>query len=332
VRIGFVLVVAFAFGLMASGAFGDPVAVITTSTDTTASSSVSSTDTTTTPSTSSSTSTNTTSTPTSSTDTTTTTTATYTPTVTTDKQDYAPGSVVTITGAGWPAGDSVTVFTNYTAGQTWSQTDHVTADGSGGFTDQVTLPTSFVSSYTVKASDASGLSATATFTDASISLEGQQCVLSNNVCTGVGDGTWTAQQLNSWRELDNIPTRVHWQNAIGSNQVVTVTFPHTKTTGNNVINGFEDLSLGAPSGYTTSGLTVTSAPVASKPAGVDNWSYTFTVNVNGSDAWIQFSSTLAAGAHYNTGSSLSLSASVGNSSLGQLQVHVPGAAPGSPDL
>src|SRR3989442_8489866 len=104
VRIGLGLAIMFAFGLMASGAFGDSVALFSASTDTTM-------------------------------------TATYSPTVTTDQQDYSPGSVVTITGAGWPAGDSVTVFTNDTIGNSWSQTDQVTADSSGGFTDQVTLPT-----------------------------------------------------------------------------------------------------------------------------------------------------------------------------------------------
>ena len=34
----------------------------------------------------------------------------------------------------------MTVFTNDASGNSWSQTDTVTADDSGGFTDQVTLP------------------------------------------------------------------------------------------------------------------------------------------------------------------------------------------------
>src|SRR4051795_9238562 len=49
-RIGIGLAVLFAFGLMASGAFGDTFSVLTTSTDTTASSSASTTDTTSAPS------------------------------------------------------------------------------------------------------------------------------------------------------------------------------------------------------------------------------------------------------------------------------------------
>src|SRR5437763_8132690 len=69
-RIGIGLAVLFAFGLMASGAFGDTFSVLTTSTDTTASSSASTTDTTSTPSSdTSSTDTTTTDTSSSSTDT-----------------------------------------------------------------------------------------------------------------------------------------------------------------------------------------------------------------------------------------------------------------------
>src|SRR5438105_15677378 len=84
-RVGIGLAVLFAFGLMASGAFGDTFSVLTTSTDTTPASSASTTDTTSAPSDSASTATDTSS---SSTDTTTT--ATYTPTVSTYKQDYSP--------------------------------------------------------------------------------------------------------------------------------------------------------------------------------------------------------------------------------------------------
>jgi hypothetical protein len=92
----------------------------------------------------------------------------FTPAITTDQADYAPGSVVTITGSGWPAGDSVSVFTNDTSGNTWSQTDHVTTDASGDFIDTVTLPSIFISNYTVTASDASGLTATTAFTDGNL--------------------------------------------------------------------------------------------------------------------------------------------------------------------
>ena len=95
---------------------------------------------------------------------------TFTPTVTTDQQDYAPGSVVTISGSGWPAGDSVSVVTDDSDNHSWSQTDQVTTDASGEFTDQVTLPQMFVANYSVTASDAMGLTATTAFSDGNVTL------------------------------------------------------------------------------------------------------------------------------------------------------------------
>src|SRR5438067_6790064 len=193
-RIGIGLAVLFTFGLMASGAFGDTFSVLTTSTDTTAASSASTTDTTSAPSTDTTATTDTSS---SSTDTTTD--VTYTPTVTTDQTDYAPGSVVTITGAGWPAGDTVTVFTNDSSGNSWSQTDTATADDGGGFTDQVTLPPRLISNYTATASDAPGLSATTAFTDGN--LNGDLEVQENPACSSGGICPWQTANPNNWGEL-----------------------------------------------------------------------------------------------------------------------------------
>jgi hypothetical protein len=95
---------------------------------------------------------------------------TFTPSITTDQQDYAPGSVVTITGSGWPAGDTVSVFTDDSDNNSWSQTDQVTADASGEFTDQVTLPLMYVANYSIRASDAHGLSAATAFTDGNLTI------------------------------------------------------------------------------------------------------------------------------------------------------------------
>ncbi len=114
----------------------------------------------------------------------------FTPTISTDQQDYAPGSVVTITGSGWPAGDSLSVFTNDSSGNTWSQTDQATTDSSGDFTDKVTLPLMYVSNYSVTASDANGLTATTSFTDA---VSSTTVVTSNNNPSSAGQAvTFTA--------------------------------------------------------------------------------------------------------------------------------------------
>src|SRR5947209_7341169 len=69
------------------------------------------------------------------------------PTITSDKADYAPGETVTLTGAGWQPGESVHIFVNDDAGQTWSHSADVTADSARNVTDQFQLPNWFVAHY-----------------------------------------------------------------------------------------------------------------------------------------------------------------------------------------
>src|SRR5690348_12390707 len=85
-----------------------------------------------------------------------------------DKGDYAPGETVTLTGAGWAAGESVSILVNDTIGQTWSHTATVTASPTGAFTDSFSLPNYFISNYTVTATGPISGTATTQFTDASI--------------------------------------------------------------------------------------------------------------------------------------------------------------------
>src|SRR5439155_178288 len=87
------------------------------------------------------------------------------PTIVSDQSDYAPGSTVTLTGAGWGAGESVHVTVNDTIGRTWKYDGDVVADSSGAFTTQVTLANYFVSDYDVTATGAAGAVATTKFTD-----------------------------------------------------------------------------------------------------------------------------------------------------------------------
>jgi hypothetical protein len=99
--------------------------------------------------------------------------ATNLPWIASDQADYSPGSTVHLTGGNWQPGEDVQINTNDTIGNTWSQTDHATADASGNVTDDVTLPDSFVASYTVTATGASGATATATFTDGNVNVRAQ---------------------------------------------------------------------------------------------------------------------------------------------------------------
>ena len=79
------------------------------------------------------------------------------PSITSDKADYAPGELVTLTGAGWQPGETVHIFVNDDWGSSWTRSVDVTADASGGLADQFNLPSWFVAVYTVVATgDANG--------------------------------------------------------------------------------------------------------------------------------------------------------------------------------
>ena len=106
-----------------------------------------------------------TTTDTSSSTTTTTSTSPFTPTISSDKENYLPGATVRLTGAGWGAGEGVHIFINDDVGQAWSYNGDVTADSTGVFTSQVTLPSFFIADYTVTATGTSGAIAKAAFTD-----------------------------------------------------------------------------------------------------------------------------------------------------------------------
>src|SRR5215210_4310902 len=71
------------------------------------------------------------------------------PTIQSDKADYAPGELVTLTGSNWQPGESVHIYVNDTYGATWKHDVYVDADASGNITDQFNLPDSFVSDYDV---------------------------------------------------------------------------------------------------------------------------------------------------------------------------------------
>src|SRR6266545_2958346 len=93
-------------------------------------------------------------------------TAATAPSIVSDQADYEPGSTVTIIGGNWGAGESVHIFANDNVGQTWQYNGDATADASGGFTHQFTLPNYFVATYSITATGSSGAVATTTFTDA----------------------------------------------------------------------------------------------------------------------------------------------------------------------
>jgi uncharacterized repeat protein (TIGR02543 family) len=94
------------------------------------------------------------------------------PSISSDKADYRPGELVTLTGATWAPGESVHVLVNDDTGQTWRHEADVTADSAGAFTDQFNLPDWFVATYSVTATGAQSGVATTSFTDGNITFRG----------------------------------------------------------------------------------------------------------------------------------------------------------------
>jgi hypothetical protein len=102
------------------------------------------------------------------------------PTIQSDKADYAPGELVTLTGSGWQPGESVNIVVNDDVGQTWNRNVNVIADASGNITDQFNLPNMFVATYSVTATGASGAVATSSFTDGQLT----SAVITTRTATG----------------------------------------------------------------------------------------------------------------------------------------------------
>lgn len=96
-----------------------------------------------------------------------------TPTIQSDKADYAPGETVTLTGANWVPGDTIHIVVDDATNHTWQHTADVTADSNGGIQDVFTLPTSFVSDYSVTATDTTNGtdSVTSSFTDGNVTVK-----------------------------------------------------------------------------------------------------------------------------------------------------------------
>ena len=101
-----------------------------------------------------------------------------TPTITSDKLDYAPGELVTLTGAGWQEGESVHITVDDDQTKSWKRDVDVVADASGTITDSFNLPDWFVATYKVTATGAISGTATYIFTDGNIRF------ITNGVTTG----------------------------------------------------------------------------------------------------------------------------------------------------
>jgi hypothetical protein len=94
------------------------------------------------------------------------------PTITSDKADYAPGELVTLTGSNWQAGESVRIVVDDDGLQekVWKRDVTVTADDAGDLIDQFNLPDWFVADYIVNATGEISGTATTAFTDGNVNV------------------------------------------------------------------------------------------------------------------------------------------------------------------
>jgi hypothetical protein len=93
-------------------------------------------------------------------------TAATAPSIVSDKGDYNPGSIVTLSGANWGGAEGIHIIVNDDVGQAWKLEADVTSDAEGNFTYQFQLPDFFIADYNVTATGTSGQVATTSFTDA----------------------------------------------------------------------------------------------------------------------------------------------------------------------
>jgi hypothetical protein len=169
-------------------------------------------------------------------------------TITTDKDDYAPGETVVITGSGWQAGDSVDfVMTEEPATHephTWT----VGADEAGGFVDDhfVVEDHDLGVTFTLTAtSRATGATATAVFTDGNFTFAFSPAGLLTSVSYLRFNGSLTCSgtpSANTWT-TGNIGL-----NTSGGGQSIQFTVPS--------VAGYTF------TGYTTDGATVSPASSA----------------------------------------------------------------------
>ena len=200
------------------------------------------------------------------------------PTIASDKDDYAPGELVTLTGSGWQPGESVNIKVNDDAGQTWSRNVNVTADESGNISDSFNLPEWFVAAYSVTATGSSG-TATTSFTDArvvtSATLNGGSSV---NVLPGgsitanvnverSGSGNNAEWESTGWRVSTSAPGSVtcvdhadYTTNAptpVTNSESFTITAPNANGTYNAYFIAYSDDACSTASGANAPSVTFT---------------------------------------------------------------------------
>src|SRR5919107_1134019 len=144
-------------------------------------------------------------------------------TIQSDKDDYAPGKTVTLTGSNWQPGESVHINVNDDQGKTWSRNVDVTADASGRTQYQSHPPPSFVPTYEVTAMGEQSGVATTSFTEGNVSFRS----------TSPAPANWTVDYTTHGAEntTDNTPCAKG-----GNNGSRTISPDSTGTTSEGISN------------------------------------------------------------------------------------------------
>ena len=143
------------------------------------------------------------------------------PSIASDKEDYAPGELVTLSGTGWESGEQVHINVNDDDGATWQRDVDVVADADGRIGDSFTLPDWFVALYRVTATGETSGIATTTFTDArvvttatlnggsSVTVSPSASIASQVSVTTDGAGSNARWRSTSWRIATTDPLTVN---------------------------------------------------------------------------------------------------------------------------
>lgn len=161
-----------------------------------------------------------------------------TATITSDKADYAAGSLVTLTGTNWQGDTQVKIYVNDDLGQIWYVNELVTVLSDGTIIDTFSLPTWFVASYFVIATgQQTGRVATTTFTDADASPENLwQCDppdtynRSTYTCESTSSTGWaTGNDNGPFTEGETVPYRTRLNNlVVNNNYSITIEWDTTR--------------------------------------------------------------------------------------------------------
>src|SRR6266545_396508 len=133
------------------------------------------------------------------------------PTIASDKDDYPPGGLVTLTGANWQGDAEVRIVVNDDVGQIWRRDVPVTVAADGTIYDSFNLPFFFVANYRVAATgQQTGRVVTTTFTDKpAANLD--QCANLGTTCDTGTSTQWQngnlGQSQATYFEGDSVPYR-----------------------------------------------------------------------------------------------------------------------------